>query len=398
MSADVEGFRARVGLDDKAFQSLQALTPEQQLIVVKLVDEQMAQGQCQNPSALTWSKIKAIRQQPIIVKAEFFQQCLDDNSYQALQSLPVRIQEEILNEADMSRCRNPSAVVWSLIKRKGLNGRVPRADSVQTSGIPAMGSVPQQAASDIAAGLALDEGATTMLQSLSEADQQKVLAQINPQACRNPSAVVIKKIIELKKSGFVSGPPSRGPSAGGLGSLAGQLSPSQQSQIMGQLTQLLGGLAPQLLLGGGVAAAGGAGRDRSRTPFGGGVAGLNLGGGPTALSAAQLDQRAQQSLSELSPEEQHIVLSLVQQQRCNNPSAVAWSKVKKIRENPTEIKMEFLSKVIDKNSMEALSKLDASTQAQVLDNVNVTKCRNLSAVVWSQVKRFGGGSPGAPVV
>merc|ERR1719428_1298826 len=49
--------------------------------------------------------------------------------------------------------------------------------------------------------LGLDQKAKVALAELSEWQQQAVLREINPQACRDPTAVAMTKIREIKSSG-----------------------------------------------------------------------------------------------------------------------------------------------------------------------------------------------------
>lgn len=395
-------------LDARASAALNELPEADQLVVLSL---SMSEN-CRNPSAVTWSKIKAARERPLEVKADFIKRQLDDRATAAMEALPLHNQLAIVSEIDVLRCRNPSAVVWSKIRAVGLaNGSVGLAPrfAMQPQVQPPLQQQPQLPAqlqpqlpaqlqpqphlqlqpqppqqqpqqpqqfhhvkqfhefqplmkqeipvrpdarghvaprstpapeissflNEHIARLNLDDGALEKLQSLSVDDQAAVLAKVNPEACRNPSAVVIRRIHDMQEA--TGRARSRSPRQAGL------------SQSEGAVAQ----------------------------PFSSSM----------ALAAhVGLDSRALQALSSLSPEDAHIVMCLVSQERCKNPSAVAWSKIKKAMQDPAELRLEYLRKSIDEFASSALEQLPPATQQSILSQVDLLRCRNLSAVVWSKVK------------
>merc|ERR1712226_1702510 len=54
------------------------------------------------------------------------------------------------------------------------------------------------------------------------------------------------------------------------------------------------------------------------------------------LSMYPLDERATAALQGLSPDEQSTVMRLMHTQQCRNPSAMCWSMIKMVRDNPQQ--------------------------------------------------------------
>mmetsp|Transcript_98167 Transcript_98167/g.194411 ORF Transcript_98167/g.194411 Transcript_98167/m.194411 type:complete len:522 (+) Transcript_98167:57-1622(+) len=114
-----------------------------------------------------------------------------------------------------------------------------------------------------------------------------------------------------------------------------------------------------------------------------------------------LDDKVMGSISTLHPEEQHLVVHLVEKQHCRNPSAVCWSMVKHVRENPAAAKWQYLKGCLDGNAAEELDRLPITEQSTILSQVDVCTCRNISAFITSRVSaiKHGHGSmrgPAAP--
>jgi len=394
---DVESFAASVGLDERATQGLSDLPPQSQFIIMSLVKKQ----ECRNPSAVTWSKVKAIQHQPLQVKAEYLRQELDDPSYAALSSLPLHLQELVISQVDVLRSRNLSAVVWTKMRAVGVSpgaGGLQAADRCRAG---AFGEVGGGALDEKIEAMGLDEAAQEALARLNRAEQREVLSGVNPEACRNPSAVVIKRIQEIRKHGM-------GASLGGRpGPAEALLAAPARAAMSSGLASLAAGIVGAFSRAGA--------RDRSRTPTVGLQGGLNSQMAIQALRSAamsegahssgaaataavsiggmalrnSLDERAQRALSLLQPQEAQIVMGLVAQEHCKNPSAVCWTKVKKVKENFMQAKMEYILKATDENAAAAFSELPEDAQEMIVSDVDVTKCRNLSAVIWSKVKDYG---------
>merc|ERR1719160_2247623 len=108
---------------------------------------------------------------------------LDKGAREALGTVEsADLQKQILEEINPSVCRNPSAVVIRKVVETNCGA----------------GVTGETAAS--ADKLGLDEAAKEALGKLSEAQQKHVIRQVNPDQCRNPSAVVIKEIVKMKQN------------------------------------------------------------------------------------------------------------------------------------------------------------------------------------------------------
>merc|ERR1711977_265990 len=76
-----------------------------------------------------------------------------------------------------------------------------------------------------------------------------------------------------------------------------------------------------------------------------------------------------------------------------NPSAVAWRRIKQIKENPMQAKQDFLENVLDDRAKLAFSKLPPESQARVLSEMDLAGVRNPSAFLWTRIKALGGEMP-----
>eukprot|EP00811_Abedinium_folium_P034839 NODE_7687_length_1557_cov_12.370629.p1 GENE.NODE_7687_length_1557_cov_12.370629~~NODE_7687_length_1557_cov_12.370629.p1 ORF type:complete len:407 (-),score=137.11 NODE_7687_length_1557_cov_12.370629:256-1476(-) len=378
---DLAGFQARSELDERAMQALSELSDEAQHIVITLVDSQP----CRNVSAVTWSKVKMARDRPYEAKAEYLRQHLDEAAMSALQQLPSTAQHAVLAQVDVLNSRNLSAVCWSKIK--ACSGMTPAAMPGSMAGgmgmrmgihIPApaaprpvMQQVMQQApqpgafrAAAKASELGLDEEAILALHRLQLHEQSDMLEKIGNMSCRNPSAVLISKIQELRGAGNVRIDRSRSPAMLGM-------------RATTPLMTMPAAPNPMSALGYGA------------------PAGFGMVTGAAAFRH-MIDDRATQALAGLPPQEAHMVLTLVSQGNCKNPSAVAWTKVKMAKESAVALRAEYFEKVMDERCATALRELPQEMQEAVIADIDVLASRNISAVVWSKVKAAM-GSGGAVV-
>jgi len=387
---DPEEFKQRIGLDERCAKSLDELPPQSQQIVMALVSQQSEDQSCRNPSAMTFSKIRAVRERPEELKFEYIKGMLDERAGPALDGLHPSHRAAVLEKVDVTKCRNPSAVIWSKIRALGLSGVAGGAQ--QQSGM-GMATAPSQSVSVQAASLGLDDGAREALGRLSPSQQSMVLTDIKPEACRNPSAVVIKKIQQMRQSGQLGGnagardrsrtpPPQVFPMAPGRG-----LS-SHDAAVCASVVEALRaspGAAPAVVqaLGGQFVSAG----PQHQMAM------------PRQMMVSQhrpmsgLDDRATHALSELPPDLAHMIHFLCTQENCKNPSAVAWTKVKRAKENPSDVKLEYLRRALDEGALKALMDLPNAHRDVIIADIDVTSVRNLSAVIWSKVKAMGGGAP-----
>lgn len=179
----VPAFLSRAGLDANAMQAFMALDPGSQKIVVALVTKQAAR----NPSAVTWSMIRQVKEKPEEAKMEYLRIAMDADAAAALEKLSPEEQESILSSVDVAHCRNLSAFIWSrakVVEGGGANGR-PGAEAEAEE---------EEALDPLqVAGVQLDARCQQKLQDLP-VDQQMAILQSVPADCRNPSAFVWSKI------------------------------------------------------------------------------------------------------------------------------------------------------------------------------------------------------------
>merc|ERR1712137_575203 len=122
---------------------------------------------------------------------------LDEKAKEALANISDWQQKAVIEDINPDACRNPSAVVIKKITemRRG-KGEIKQKGNIGMMGMGS-GMTPETTmASEI---LSLDEKAKEALANISDWQQKAVIEDINPDACRNPSAVVIKKITEMRR-------------------------------------------------------------------------------------------------------------------------------------------------------------------------------------------------------
>eukprot|EP00441_Pelagodinium_beii_P027023 CAMPEP_0197657330 /NCGR_PEP_ID=MMETSP1338-20131121/44561_1 /TAXON_ID=43686 ORGANISM="Pelagodinium beii, Strain RCC1491" /NCGR_SAMPLE_ID=MMETSP1338 /ASSEMBLY_ACC=CAM_ASM_000754 /LENGTH=456 /DNA_ID=CAMNT_0043233677 /DNA_START=54 /DNA_END=1421 /DNA_ORIENTATION=+ len=194
LQVDAQDFAMRVGLDDSARKALSELDAEGQRLAVYQVEKQAAR----NPSAVTWSAVKRVRERRSEVKGEFIRSCLDDGAAAAFDKLHPDDQHQLMLTVDLAHVRNVSAVVWSKIRKGEFgDGMTP---APKAAGRP--GSAPPRQSSFASSGgggysIDLDSRCSTALSELPEDLQDRILNEIPPD-CRNPSAFVWSKVKALK--------------------------------------------------------------------------------------------------------------------------------------------------------------------------------------------------------
>lgn len=355
---DLMVFQAEKGIDDRSFAGLKELETTDQIVVMDVVRKQ----DCKNPSAVTWSMVRAIKANPASMRLQYIQKHLDERCAEALSRLPTETQAHLATRIDFARCRNISALVWSQIKgispppsARGLapghghyGGAVPmRAAGAIVPSMPqahfgASAGGLQPVAGDFAARSGLDSKVTASLAELGPEEQHLVVQLVEKQACRNPSAVcwaMIKYVrqdpAEAKRQRVLEVlDPEAAAEFGGL-------DPQAQAALLGQLdlsrcrnvSAFVVSRAKMPMLGGGelgwAQTSAASFRDRSRSPRGGEDGDLHAF---AALHA--LDPKAVEALGTLGPDDREVAMRLFELKGARNPSAVCWSMVKIVREDP----------------------------------------------------------------
>lgn len=266
-----------LGLDEKAQEALAELSEYQQQKIVEDINPQAVR----NPSAVAIKKINEMKKaggMGITRESEMAANNLglDERAKEALGTLSNIQQQLVLKSINPSECINPSAVAikkLTEIKQRNamsmMGGGMMGMAGMMGMGMMGMGGLGLSPEVAMAAeALGLDENAKQALGKLPALQQQLVIQDVNPEACRNPSAVVIKKVTEIKHTG-----------KGGKGGMVGMLKMATTG-------------------------------DHFRT---------------------MLDDRAKNALNELAYEDQMKVLGMVDPQTCVNPSAVVFSNIRKLK-------------------------------------------------------------------
>jgi len=195
----LDAFVMTNGLDENAHQALKTLEPQDLTLVMSSVEEVVSSGNARNPSALAWSKIKQVQENPAAAKQEYLSKVLDEKVMQAFQEIPQHEQEQMLSTIDIGVVRNPSAVLWSKIKAIGYGPGTPRADT----GTPRKGRGGKGGGMFAGTGAAvtlsmLDDRVQQALMQLSPQSQEIVLNSPDIASARNPSALAWSKIKSLQ--------------------------------------------------------------------------------------------------------------------------------------------------------------------------------------------------------
>lgn len=104
------------------------------------------------------------------------------------------------------------------------------------------------------------------------------------------------------------------------------------------------------------------------------------------MMGGELDSGAQQALDGLDPEGQQIATILVSSNARGNPSRAMWSTVKQVNADRWNAKAAAVRASLDEGALVGFDQLSPEAQAAVVESVDVLKCRNISAFVWSRIK------------
>eukprot|EP00747_Dinoflagellata_sp_TGD_P122718 gnl/TRDRNA2_/TRDRNA2_173677_c3_seq1.p1 gnl/TRDRNA2_/TRDRNA2_173677_c3~~gnl/TRDRNA2_/TRDRNA2_173677_c3_seq1.p1 ORF type:complete len:519 (+),score=98.03 gnl/TRDRNA2_/TRDRNA2_173677_c3_seq1:67-1557(+) len=351
----VEEFARRTGIDDRSLQGLHDLEPQDQLVAMDIVNQQ----QCKNPSAVTWRAVTSVRTRTWEMRIEYLHRHLDERARDALTALSHEEQEHIAMKTDIAKVRNLSAIVWSQIKLAGGNRRGP---PVQEHWVPPQ---PQRGVIGRADG-ASRRGAIIP----APPPQRGAAIGRHDGADRHnwPERPAWPAPPAPARDRVDYGAPSRQRSAGGNSWAA----PSARADYGGSRA-----------------------RSRSRSAR---RRGIDFDDTIRDFAARLgLDAKVMEAIADLSPEAQHIVRGLVDKKvatkRIDKPSAYCWSIVKLVRDSPAEAKLDYLRQEVDEKAFEALDKLPEEVQNSILSSIDVSTSRNVSALIWSMVKKQLNGGP-----
>jgi len=198
-SSSVDAVLLHHGLDDMAQKALSQLDREDQCIVAGLVEKQ----EPRNPSAVTWSMCKFVKNKPLEAKMEFIKISVDGEAQAALQRLTPQQQEEILSQVEVSKTRNLSAFVWSRVKAMTPSPKDGMSNSLESTDKAELEEQPlafEESENDLATelGIVLDERCLAALRELPSDEQIRILEEVDPATTRNPSAFVWSRVKAAK--------------------------------------------------------------------------------------------------------------------------------------------------------------------------------------------------------
>eukprot|EP00933_Yihiella_yeosuensis_P045453 TRINITY_DN4082_c0_g1_i1.p1 TRINITY_DN4082_c0_g1~~TRINITY_DN4082_c0_g1_i1.p1 ORF type:complete len:512 (-),score=99.81 TRINITY_DN4082_c0_g1_i1:96-1631(-) len=321
----LEAFREKHSLDDKSFKSLSELAPGDQIIVMDTVNNK----QCNNPSAYTWSQVRRMHQEPGPLRLAFVHRSVDERCLEKLQSLPKEVQEQIAAQVDVTKCRNINAMVVSKIKNFATQPGYGRGPP------PAHYPDPRRRSRSPRRGEYVHQSRPGGREGALQAEVEQL---------RRELALV---------RGQASAPPPRG----GQGAhWQGQQGPPGKGEHHRHYPPS---------------------NDDEVADFGRRVG---------------LDPKACKAIRDLeTPEEQRIVMGCLEARQANlkNPSAVAWSIVKRVRENPEEAKHDYVRQCLDGDVLPVFEQLTPAEQQKLTAAVDLTRVRNVSSFVWSRIRQDG---------
>lgn len=99
------------------------------------------------------------------------------------------------------------------------------------------------------------------------------------------------------------------------------------------------------------------------------------------------DERALAGLQALPPGDQLVAIDIVENQKCKNPSAVTWRAVQMCQREPARARSEYLRRHLDERATEAFGKLPPHAQEGLCQQMDFAHVKNLSAFVFSQIRK-----------
>jgi len=302
---------------------------------------------------------------------------LDEPCFRGLSELPPGDQMIVMDVVTNKECNNPSAYTWSMVRKMKdpYGASATKLEYLQRN---------------------LDDKCKDALSKLPRQAQEKVASQVDISACRNLSAFVFTQIRSVQSAAptgpsvvaprFRPAPSLQMSAAVDRGRSRSPYGASLASTTTEDLMEQMRAIQDEL-----------ASRDRpyrQAGPQSQGGAGLQVDAHDFAMRVG-LDESATKALSSLDPEGQRLAVYQVEKQAARNPSAVTWSAVKRVREHRSEVKEEFIRSCLDQGATKAFNELHPEDQHQLMLTVDLAHVRNVSAVVWSKIRKgeFGDGHP-----
>eukprot|EP00930_Biecheleria_cincta_P037205 TRINITY_DN2551_c0_g2_i1.p1 TRINITY_DN2551_c0_g2~~TRINITY_DN2551_c0_g2_i1.p1 ORF type:complete len:460 (-),score=80.43 TRINITY_DN2551_c0_g2_i1:63-1442(-) len=298
---------------------------------------------------------------------------LDEKCSSAFSGLTAGDQQivmEIVNK--QTECKNPSAFTWSIVRKIQQN-----PGSIKLNFI-----TPR-----------LDEKCLKEMEALPRHVQEQIASQVDVERCRNLSAFVFSQIRHMRDQvGMMSSPrvpmpppmprggnsfrDARSRSPYGGGGYGGSLAHESTPDLMARMAAMQQELTNRQVGGRGRTAVAPSGPSQWASPTqaqGGGMMGL--------------DPQAQEALASLDPEGQQIANIIMSSKAgTRNPSAAMWSTVKQVKADRWQAKAAAVRASLDESALAGFQSLSQESQSAVVESVDVAKCRNISAFVWSRIK------------
>mmetsp|Transcript_1117 Transcript_1117/g.2125 ORF Transcript_1117/g.2125 Transcript_1117/m.2125 type:complete len:467 (+) Transcript_1117:47-1447(+) len=320
--ADLVAFRETHGLDERCMRGLVALSAGDRLVVMDAVHN----TKCNNPSAFTWSVVRRVNAEPAAAKLDYVLRHLDEKCLESFRRLARPAQEQIAGRLDAATCRNISAFVFSQIRSLGPSGASPPSVQTSTRGLETLRPMlPLPSARQRSRSPILSRDLSMCSTEDLVAEVQRIHAELAARSARSPHPA------QARQGGWPS---------------------SQHKAEVQGLTQDAASFAADV----------------------------------------SLDVKAQQALAALDAEAQRITVGLVALQAARNPSAVTWATVKKLRETRSEAKQEFIERSLDSEALAAWTNSPEELKAEILSSADLSQVRNVSAFIWSRIRKSEGGS------
>lgn len=282
---------------------------------------------------------------------------------------------EIVNKR--TECKNPSAFTWSIVRKLNENPGHVKLDYI----------LPR-----------LDERCLKEMNNLPRHVQEQVVFGVDVEKCRNLSAFVFSQIRAMMSNqgammpqpraamptpaargaapGYRQDARSRSPYGGG-----GGFAHERTEDLMARMGELQRELASRQ--------AGNRGPSRGATQWAAPPPqprGPRQGGGGGGMMGGGLDSGAQEALDSLDPEGQQIATILVSNNARGNPSRAMWATVKQVNAERWKAKAGAVRASLDEGALAGFDQLSPEAQAALVESVDILKCRNISAFVWSRIK------------
>lgn len=364
---DPEQFIAEAGVDDSAKQKFLALHPDVQQGIVSLGPLSGAR----NPSAALIGRIRSSEKDQFIIDAGVDQEAAD-----AFGKLSAALQKEVMSRGTFNGSKNPSAVLLGRIRdaRKSVAAAEFTAQNFAWGAMPRMmpspapagkasgrwsqgvkrkiGASPDAVEQFIAEG-GVDEEAAQSLRELPPAMQSEVLSRGGLETSRNPSAVLIGRIRQVKK--------------GDSGSFGGGYSG------MAPLLPVVSFTAPATKV------------RKKMTPIVKSEYPMDV---ESFIAEEGVDEKAAEGLRELDDQMQQAIMSRGTLKGGKNPSAMLIGRIRDAKATfgmSSKVDQFIQDEGVDDRAAEGLRELDPEMQERIIGRGTLAGAANPSAMLIGRI-------------